>query len=256
MKISIIGAGLGGLTFAALACKDGHEVTIYDKNSKAGGVVALLEHDGYKFEQGPLLVGDMLEEEPVYEFLKSLGYKHTEDFGVMNHKWNKPCFHAIAEIGLALERLGNIIQACLYQNGISTTIFDYQQMCDVVLVESITAESIAESMDWTTTLAQSYMDETNIRKKIVPFNTIPEINQAIKDNIISEKGVLLVSNRAFVMYCYDHRFFLSLNKKDWKSIDCLLTSKEGKILTSSTLSKVAHQLQKDGFFDEKVRYGK
>ena len=72
MKISIIGAGLGGLTFAALACKDGHEVTIYDKNSKAGGVVALLEHDGYKFEQGPLLVGDMLEEEPVYEFLKSL----------------------------------------------------------------------------------------------------------------------------------------------------------------------------------------
>ena len=73
MKISIIGAGLGGLTFAALACKDGHEVTIYDKNSKAGGVVALLEYDGYKFEQGPLLVGDMLEEEPVYEFLKSLG---------------------------------------------------------------------------------------------------------------------------------------------------------------------------------------
>ena len=191
-----------------------------------------------------------------HHVLEALGYKHTEDFGVMNHKWNKPCFHAIAEIGLALERLGNIIQACLYQNGISTTIFDFQQMCDVVLVESITAESIAESMDWTTTLAQSYMDETNIRKKIVPFNTIPEIKQAIKDNIISEKGVLLVSNRAFVMYCYDHRFFLPLNKKDWKSIDCLLTSKEGKILTSSTLSKVAHQLQKDGFFDEKVRYGK
>ena len=73
MKISIIGAGLGGLTFAALACKDGHEVTIYDKNNKAGGVVALKEVGDYKFEQGPLLVGDMLEGEPVYEFLKSLG---------------------------------------------------------------------------------------------------------------------------------------------------------------------------------------
>ena len=73
MKVTIIGAGLGGLTFGALAAKDGHEVTIIDKNSVPGGVVALLEHEGYKFEQGPLLMGDMLEGEPVYEFLKSLG---------------------------------------------------------------------------------------------------------------------------------------------------------------------------------------
>ena len=34
MKITIIGAGLGGLTFGALAARDGHEVEIYDKNSK------------------------------------------------------------------------------------------------------------------------------------------------------------------------------------------------------------------------------
>ena len=73
MKINIIGAGLGGLTFGAMAARDGHDVTIYDKNSKPGGVVALLEHEGYKFEQGPLLIGDMLEGEPIYEFLKSLG---------------------------------------------------------------------------------------------------------------------------------------------------------------------------------------
>ena len=69
----VVGAGLGGLTFGALAAKNGHEVHIYDKNSKPGGVVALLEHEGYKFEQGPLLIGDMLEEEPIYEFLKELG---------------------------------------------------------------------------------------------------------------------------------------------------------------------------------------
>jgi len=73
MKITIIGAGLGGLTFGALASKDGHEVTIIEKNNVPGGVVALLEHEGYKFEQGPLLIGDMLEGEPIYEFLKSLG---------------------------------------------------------------------------------------------------------------------------------------------------------------------------------------
>lgn len=73
LKITIIGAGLGGLTFAAEAVRDGHEVVIYDKNSKAGGVVALLEHEGYKFEQGPLLIGDMLEGEPIYDFLSELG---------------------------------------------------------------------------------------------------------------------------------------------------------------------------------------
>ena len=75
MKITIIGAGLGGLTFGALAARDGHEVEIYDKNKKPGGVVALFEQDGYKFEQGPLLIGDMLEGEPVYEFLSSLEIK-------------------------------------------------------------------------------------------------------------------------------------------------------------------------------------
>lgn len=73
MKIVIIGAGLGGLTFAAEAVRDGHEVVIYDKNSKPGGVVALLEHEGYKFEQGPLLIGDMLPGEPIYDFLAELG---------------------------------------------------------------------------------------------------------------------------------------------------------------------------------------
>ena len=75
MKIAIIGAGLGGLTFGAYAAKEGHEVHIFDKNHAPGGVVALLEHEGYKFEQGPLLIGDMLPGESLYEILKELGIR-------------------------------------------------------------------------------------------------------------------------------------------------------------------------------------
>ena len=55
MKIAIIGAGLGGLTFGAFAATEGHQVHIFDKNRAPGGVVALLEHEGYKFEQGPAI---------------------------------------------------------------------------------------------------------------------------------------------------------------------------------------------------------
>ena len=72
MKVIIIGAGLAGLTFGALAAKNGHEVVIYEKNNVVGGVTSLLENDGFKFEQGPLLIGDMLKGEPIYEFLSSL----------------------------------------------------------------------------------------------------------------------------------------------------------------------------------------
>lgn len=73
MKIAIIGAGLGGLTYGAFAAKDGHSIEIYDKNHAPGGVVALLEHEGYKFEQGPLLMGDMMPGESLHELLKELG---------------------------------------------------------------------------------------------------------------------------------------------------------------------------------------
>ena len=73
MKIAIIGAGLGGLTFGAFAAKEGHQVEIFDQNTAPGGVVALLTHEGYKFEQGPLLMGDMMPGESLYEILAELG---------------------------------------------------------------------------------------------------------------------------------------------------------------------------------------
>ena len=72
-KAAIVGAGLGGLTVGALLARDGWKVTIYDKNPRVGGVCAFAEKNGYKWEQGPLILGDMLPGESVYELLKSLG---------------------------------------------------------------------------------------------------------------------------------------------------------------------------------------
>ena len=73
MKIVIIGAGAAGLTFGAQAAKDGHEVTILDRNREPGGVLSLARQNGFSFEQGPLILTDLMEGEPVWRFLDSLG---------------------------------------------------------------------------------------------------------------------------------------------------------------------------------------
>lgn len=190
-----------------------------------------------------------------HTMLEAVGYLKIP-LGDYNRKWDKPCFHDIRTIGLALERLGNIIQGCLYENDIRIPVFDFQSQCGVKLVETITTHSLEVSMDWTQTMALHYMGSGDSNKRIVPLCTIEELAKAMTDGQIDDTGHLLVSNRAFVQYCYDHRFFLPLNKKDWRKIDGLLTSDQGKTLSAGDLAKVAQQLSKEGYFDKKIRYGK
>ena len=73
MKVVIIGAGIGGLTFGACCARDGHEVIVIDKNKVPGGVLALASAGEFLFEQGPLILTDLLPEEPLGGFLESLG---------------------------------------------------------------------------------------------------------------------------------------------------------------------------------------
>ncbi len=73
MKVVIIGAGLGGLSFGACAARDGREVVLIEKNKEPGGVLTLARQDGFSFEQGPLELTDLKPEESVGGFLESLG---------------------------------------------------------------------------------------------------------------------------------------------------------------------------------------
>ena len=187
--------------------------------------------------------------------LETTGYKPGAPLGDYNHKWNKPCFHDIERIGTSIERFGNIIQGCLYDSGITTSVFDYQSKCGVTLVETITPDTLATSMDWTPEYARHYLNAADDRLIIAPLSTISEMRRAIADGKIDEKGHLLCSNRAFVLYCYDRRMFLPLNKPDWAPVDRRLTSSQGKTLTADTLAKVAHQLRKEEYLDDAVRYG-
>lgn len=73
MKVIIIGSGVSGLTAGAYLAKAGHQVTVFEQDDHIGGVTALAEKEGFKFEQGPLLMTDFLPGEKVYQALDEIG---------------------------------------------------------------------------------------------------------------------------------------------------------------------------------------
>jgi phytoene desaturase len=56
MNISIIGAGLGGLSAACLLAAQGHDVSIFEKNVNSGGKMNIHEAKGFRFDTGPSLL--------------------------------------------------------------------------------------------------------------------------------------------------------------------------------------------------------
>jgi phytoene desaturase len=53
MHIGIIGAGFAGLSSACYLAKQGHKVTVLEKNKEIGGRARLWKHEGYTFDMGP-----------------------------------------------------------------------------------------------------------------------------------------------------------------------------------------------------------
>jgi phytoene desaturase len=53
INIAVIGAGFAGLSAAALLAKDGHQVTLYEKNNGIGGRARLFSEQGFVFDMGP-----------------------------------------------------------------------------------------------------------------------------------------------------------------------------------------------------------
>lgn len=59
MNIIIIGAGLGGLFTGALRAKEGHKITILEKNKTIGGGLQTFQRHGQTFETGMHSLGSL-----------------------------------------------------------------------------------------------------------------------------------------------------------------------------------------------------
>jgi phytoene desaturase len=62
-KTIVIGAGFGGMAAAALLAKDGHDVTVLEKNDQPGGRAIVWNEKGFIFDMGPswYLMPDVFE---------------------------------------------------------------------------------------------------------------------------------------------------------------------------------------------------
>lgn len=75
-RITVIGSGIAGLSCASFLAKEGHDVTLIEKNSSIGGRARKFEAEGFMFDMGPswYWMPDVFE-----RFYNQFGYK-TEDF--------------------------------------------------------------------------------------------------------------------------------------------------------------------------------
>ena len=75
-RVVVIGAGLGGLSAAAVLAGAGFQVTLCEKNPQPGGKLNLLELEGFSFDMGP----SILTLPHIFQELFSLCDRRLEDY--------------------------------------------------------------------------------------------------------------------------------------------------------------------------------
>ncbi len=91
-KVTIIGAGIGGLTCGNLLAGKGHEVTIFESHSAPGGYTAGFWRKGFYFESGTVSFESM---NIIERAMKHIGVFDKLEFSRQQIRWASPKFDFI-----------------------------------------------------------------------------------------------------------------------------------------------------------------
>lgn len=106
-QVTIVGAGMAGLTAAAYLAREDYDVLLLDKNDRIGGLVNTFEKDGYSFDAGPR---GFVNSGMVQPMLKDLGIKgefleNKISVGIEDQLFSVESMDSIAEYQQILEKL-------------------------------------------------------------------------------------------------------------------------------------------------------
>lgn len=89
IKVVVIGAGIGGLTTAALLAKAGCDVQVIESHIYPGGCAGTFYHQGYRFDAGATLAGGFYPGGPMDRLAKAVGISawpaHPSDPSMVVH---------------------------------------------------------------------------------------------------------------------------------------------------------------------------
>ncbi|WP_428389003.1 phytoene desaturase family protein [Mucisphaera sp.] len=92
-RVTIIGAGPGGLATAMLLAAQGLKVTVLDRLDRVGGRTSTLEHDGFRFDMGPTF---FLYPQILREIFSACGLRLEDEVDMIRLD---PQYHLIFEEG-------------------------------------------------------------------------------------------------------------------------------------------------------------
>ena len=106
-RITIVGAGMAGLTAAAYLARENYSVLLLDKNNRCGGLLNTFDYDGFFFDAGPRAFVNSGIVKPILKDLGILGdYLENEiSIGVEDQWFRVDSMAALSEYNRILSDL-------------------------------------------------------------------------------------------------------------------------------------------------------